>query len=743
MHNDKSYNWDLERGLPHMPRTSLKSWLAVAMTMLCFALPARGAAAVAHRPYDWQSIPWGGAGFVDGFLYHPKQKNILYARTDIGGMYRFNFAAKRWIPLLDHLGRDDADLMGVLSMAVDPSDPAKIYAACGLYLPDWARKGAILRSNDQGETWQKTELPIHVGGNADGRGTGDRLAVDPKNGDILYYGSNQDGLWKSTDGGKSFSKAGSPADAITMITIDPRTEEVYAGGADGDGGLFVSGDGGKSFQRAAGTPEQIPQHAVFAPDGALYVTFAVAGGAQAVNPSYAVAGSLWKRDERGTWSDISPVGPDQKTKFGFSGIDVGPDGVVAVSTLDRWQPGDDVFVSRDGGDHWMGLGEKSRHDSKPYPWLASYSRSEDRMGHWISDLKINPFNRDEMIYGTGYGVWMSRNLSAAGSGQPVDFDFTVANLEEGATIEMTSPAHGPVLLAAFGDVGGAAWSDITRTPDAGVFRPAYETNFSIDYAGLRPAFLARTTSNDPTHAFLSVDGGITWTAMPSTPYKPQEGKAEWHSPGVIAVSAKGTSMLWVPEKDAAYFSINNGKTWTASAGWPSGRDQALIPVADKAIDGVYYVLDRFSMSILISVDAGASFRPIVSGLPKIEGWESAQLAVVPGRMRDLWLAVPYGLLHSPDSTTPVTDTKDVDAAWAVGFGAPLMAGAYPAVYLWGKVNKQEGLWRSDDEGAAWVRINDDAHQFGRVRLLTGDMRQFGTIYIAPDGRGVMVGNPAK
>ena len=67
--------------------------------------------------------------------------------------------------------------------------------------------GAIMRSSDSGTTWAQTALPFKVGGNMPGRGMGERLAVDPKNGKIIYFGARSDkGLYKSTDGGVTFNK---------------------------------------------------------------------------------------------------------------------------------------------------------------------------------------------------------------------------------------------------------------------------------------------------------------------------------------------------------------------------------------------------------------------------------------------------------------------------------------------------------------------------------------------------------
>src|SRR5205085_7290934 len=115
-----------------------------------------GSVAAAPPAYSWRTVPWGGGGYVDGFVYHPKVKGILYARTDVGGAFRFDYAHKRWIPLLDHLSRADGDMNGILSIALDPNDAEKVYMACGLYLGQWAHNAAILSSSDRGATWTKT-----------------------------------------------------------------------------------------------------------------------------------------------------------------------------------------------------------------------------------------------------------------------------------------------------------------------------------------------------------------------------------------------------------------------------------------------------------------------------------------------------------------------------------------------------------------------------------------------------------
>ena len=157
-------------------------------------------------PYTWKNVQYVGGGFVDGIVFHPTAKGVCYCRTDMGGAYRRNPETLRWEPLLDWLSYADLNLMGVESIALDPSDPDKLYLACGTYTNPGTPDGAILRSNDRGNTFQRTDVPFKMGGNEDGRGNGERMAVDPDNCNILILGTRQAGLWKSTDGAVSWKK---------------------------------------------------------------------------------------------------------------------------------------------------------------------------------------------------------------------------------------------------------------------------------------------------------------------------------------------------------------------------------------------------------------------------------------------------------------------------------------------------------------------------------------------------------
>src|SRR5205085_11479291 len=93
--------------------------------------------------------------------------------------------------------------MGIESLAADPTDPDKVYLAAGMYSSEPA---AILRSVDRGATWRVAPVAFGMGGNEDGRGLGERLAIDPFHTATLLFGSRHDGLWRSDDSGASWAK---------------------------------------------------------------------------------------------------------------------------------------------------------------------------------------------------------------------------------------------------------------------------------------------------------------------------------------------------------------------------------------------------------------------------------------------------------------------------------------------------------------------------------------------------------
>ena len=183
------------------------------------------------------------------------------------------------MPLLDWVGQDNWGYNGVLSIATDPVDPNRVYAAVGMYTNSWdPNNGAILRSTDRGATWQTFKLPFKNGGNMPGRGMGERLAVDPHNNRNVYFAAEGgNGLWRSTDYGATFAKvtafpnAGNyvqdPNDTngylsqnqgLTWVTFDDVTRDVYVGVADKANPVYRSADGGDHLGPDPRPADRIP-----------------------------------------------------------------------------------------------------------------------------------------------------------------------------------------------------------------------------------------------------------------------------------------------------------------------------------------------------------------------------------------------------------------------------------------------------------------------------------------------------
>ena len=153
--------------------------------------------------YTYKNLPIPGGGYVTGCLYHKKQKDILYARTDIGGTYRFDAGEQRWISLIPHVTMEDLSETFPISIALDDNKPNMLYIACGV---NAEKSGVLAISDDYGESFSYEKIPVFIHGNLNGRGTGERLIVDKDDSDTLYFASQQNGLWVTHDKGRNWEK---------------------------------------------------------------------------------------------------------------------------------------------------------------------------------------------------------------------------------------------------------------------------------------------------------------------------------------------------------------------------------------------------------------------------------------------------------------------------------------------------------------------------------------------------------
>jgi hypothetical protein len=726
------------------------SVLLVAAVAAPSAPAAASSAGTPTAAYTWRNVPIVGGGFVDGLVFSPAQRGLAYARTDIGGAYRWDATAARWVPLMDFTGFNDWNELGVESIAADPADAGKVWAAAGEYTYPWALPpdGEILRSDDQGRSWQVTSLPIQLASNQDGRDMGERLAVDPDDDNVLYLASPANGLWRSTDGGAAWSQVTSfpvtstPDDiGLSFVTFDPAgghrgapSRTIFVGNATGTD-LYESTDAGATWHLVPGEPTgMMPQHGVLASDGTFYVDYANQPG-----PNGMTDGSVWKYDTAtGAWTDITPEvpGADGNPSFGYAGLAVDPEhpGTVMVATNDRWSPVDTIFRSTDAGATWTDVGASAKLDISASPFLAW--GATPKFGWWIASVAIDPFNPNHVIFGTGATVYGSDDVTSADRGLATRWSSAAAEgIEETAVNDLVVPAAGPCrLVSAVGDLGGFCHPTLDRSPPTGMIEPILGSGTSIGEAGRAPLDLAEVGYSGGD---WSTDGGATWTAMTLPP-------GSSAGAGVAAVSADGSTVLWAPADAAPAYSTDGGQTWTAAAGLAQG----LMPVADPVTPGVFYAFDPATGTVLRSADGGAGFSAAATGLPAGVGAEQSssapQLHAAPGRAGDLWLTAGNGALyHSTDGGTSFSLVTGVTTAATLGFGQAAPRAGYPALYLVGIVNGVQGVFRSTDEGTGWIRINNDSEQYGWIgQTITGDPHVFGQVFLGTNGRGILVADPA-
>lgn len=733
-------------------RTGAHGLRALFLAATAFAACAHAAGSEAYR---WRNVAIGGGGFVTGIEFHPSERGLAYARTDVGGAYRWDAAARRWIPLTDWIGHADANLTGIESVALDPSDPDRVYLAAGTYTHERAGNGAILRSADRGASFERADLPFKLGGNELGRGNGERLAVDPNDGRVLFLGSRAHGLWRSADRGASWARVeGFPALAtaesasasnrwrrqsigIVFVVFDPAsgtpgapTPVLYAGVASREGGLFRSHDAGRTWEAVPGQPTGLrPNHMVRDARGDFLVSYGDEPGPDTMND-----GALWRwSPASGRWTDISPAPQSsdlQGDGFGWGAVSVdarNPD-VIVATTFNRWRPHDDIYRSTDGGRNWTAVFPASDFDHTASPWTAQ------ARPHWMADVEIDPHDPDRVLFVTGYGIWASRNMTALDRGGRVDWWFEDAGLDETVPLDLVSPPQGAPLVSGLGDIDGFRHDDLARTTVQFAAPPRYSNTESLDFAGRVPGLLVRSghlhgERHDVVRAAYSRDGGSTWTAFAG---EPPDGEGA----GEIAIAADGARVIWRTRNGSHWLTDDFGGRWQKVRGLPATAAVA----ADRFEAGVWYALDPASGQLFASGDGGVTFTQAAAGAGALGEWFRGELLPSTARGGVVYFAAAWrGLMRW--SAGRLERLPGVENAFAAGLGAPKPGRANPALFVFGQVDGAVGLYRSDDEGRRWVRIDDPRHRFGHVRMLTGDARVHGRVYLATGGRGVIYGEP--
>ncbi len=407
---------------------------------------------------QWRSIgPYRG-GRVTAVAGVTSQPNVYYFGATGGGVWKTTDGGVNWVPVSDDYFKTGS----VGGIGVSESDPNVIYVGMGEspVRGNVSHGDGVYKSTDAGKTWK------HVG-LGDTRQIG-RVRVHPRNPDIAYvaamghlFGPNeQRGVFRTTDGGKTWQKVlfkSNKAGAVDLI-LDPTNANVlYAG-----------------FWEILRTPYSLES-----------------GGP---------GGGLFKSTDAGdTWTEITrnPGGP--KGVVGKIGVTVSPANPERVWAIIEAEDGG-VFRSDNGGRTWSKVNEERRLRQRAWYYTRIYADTQNadtvyvlNTGFYKSGDGGRTYTGISVPHGDNHDLWIAPNDSQR-----------MINSNDGGANVSTS--------------GGRSWTEQDQ-PTAQFYRVALDNDFPYNVYGAQQdnstvRIASRTTDFgiDRTHWYDVGGGESGWIA---------------------------------------------------------------------------------------------------------------------------------------------------------------------------------------------------------------------------------------
>jgi photosystem II stability/assembly factor-like uncharacterized protein len=661
------------------------------------------------RALHWREIGPTRAGRARALSGVPSQPNVFYIGFDNGGVWRSTDYGSTWTPLFDN---EPTGSIGAIAVA--PSDPNIIYVGtgAGIIRPDLAVGDGVYKSTDGGKTW--THLGLRESQMIA------MIDVDPTNPNRIFvaalghpYGPNQErGIFRSNDGGQTFQRV-LYKDEYTSgndVRIDPANPNtVYA------------------------TLWQ--QQQSFIEGGA----FGAAGGANGIYKS---------TDGGTTWTQLSEgLPPIVQANLGISASHPGLLYATVAGMPDNAGGGGrgggrggaanqttgvvGFYKSTDGGAHWTKVG----NDARPLARIG---------GGDLPTLAVDPKN-ENVVYTASTVSWRTEDGGLTWSavrGAPGGDDYQKIWI---------NPVN-PNILLIVADQGGVvsanrglSWSNWYNQPTAAMYHVSTDNDFPYRVCG------GQQDSGSACVASFSMDGEITFH--------------DWHPVniqeyGVAAPDPKNPDMVYGSARTGV--SLYNRKTGTTTQVGPSaeqrgtqfGRNVRTMPIQFSPVDNttMFYT----SNAVWKSTDHAHSWTRISGDLTR-QTWDVPANA---GKYANGLVAGPQGTLTamspsprdlkviwtgSDDGTISVTfdggaTWKNVTPPsvkpWARVFN--IEAGHYDTQTAYAAVNTlrlddlNPHFFRTHDGGKTWTEINSGIAGGAVSNSIREDPRKKGLLFAATD-----------
>jgi photosystem II stability/assembly factor-like uncharacterized protein len=463
------------------------------------------------------------------------------------GLYRSEDGGATW-KRLEGNGLPDG-ILGRIGITVSGADPNRVYAIIE------AKEGGIYRSEDGGQKWSRV--------NDDGRFRQrawyfSKIYSDPKAADTVYVLNT--GLFRSVDGGKSFTLLPARHGDHHGLWIDPDNPQRIANA--NDGGASISTDGGKTWTTQNNQPTAQFYHV--AVDNAFpYHIY----GAQQDNSNVGIASR----------TDSGVIGREDWFQAGG-----GECGFVLPDPRD-WHI---IYSNSEGYLTRYDKNKEQASDASVWPVDNSGHGAVDLQHRfqWVSPLLLSPHNPDT-IYTAAECVFKSTDQG--NSWTPISGDLTRNEKSK------QQPSGGPLT------------NDITSVE-------YYDTIFALAESPKQKGMIWAGTDDGLVH--VTTDDGQHWANV--SPKAP-----EWSTIDLIEPSPHDANTAYVAIdrhklddlKPYIFKTTDAGKTWSAiTTGIPEGANVHAVR-EDPKRRGLLYA--GTELGVFVSFDDGGHWQPLQLNLP--------------------------------------------------------------------------------------------------------------------------------